>query len=168
MTFARISLLSFAAAVVATAQSDAQSFVLQSDDYRFIDLNMPHVPVEVEASFQVANNAGTVHMELLPHRELGAMRRGSAHTALASTAEASSGTIRHIVQEAGPYRIVIKNRKGAKPVTVMWQVSTRLDPEATATVLSPRRRLVTILVSFALFFAMVGYSGWRLKRAIRE
>jgi hypothetical protein len=116
----------------------------------------------------VTDSAGSVHLELLPEGAFRPMQRGLAHQVIAATAEGRSGTLQFMLREPGNYRIIVANKNGARPATVTWQVGTDLNPEPTATVLTPRRRMVTIVVSFLLFFAMVGYSGWRLKTAIRD
>ena len=155
-------------ALAATAQTDGQMFVLPGGDYRWVPLAVRQVPVQVEVSFEVSEGGPTVHMELVPEAAFRPMQRGRAHETIGGTGDSRSGTLRQVVKQPGNYRVVIANKNGADPATVRWVISTDLSPEPVSRELSPKRRVATMFVSFVLFFAMVGYSGWRLKNAIRE
>lgn len=165
---ARYGMLAFLLSVSAlAATADATNMVLQSGDYRWIPLHIRQTPLRVDVSFAVTHGDGTVHAELLPESAFRPMQRGLPHQALAATAEGAAGEFRYVIEDPGSYRIVITNRNGAKPVNVSWRVSTDLNPPVTATELTPRRRIVVIFGSFVLFFAMVGYSGWKLRSQTR-
>lgn len=148
--------------------ADNPPFQLQPGDYRILDLRVKQTPLRVDASFQVTEGEGSVHMELLPFHAFRSMQRGQPHQALAATADGSSGTFRQTIEEPGIYRIVITNRPNAKVATVALSVSTDRNPAIVATELPAKRRIVVIAVSFLLFFAMVGYSGWKLRQANQD
>jgi len=74
-----------------------------------------------------------------------------------------------MVDARGQYAVVVQNRAGAPPAMVSLEVRTDLNPNAdvVAKTLPPERRLVVILISFAIFFITVTWSGIKLVRAIR-
>lgn len=147
---------------------DIPPFLLDGGDYRWVPLNIRQTPVRVEVTFRVSNGQETVHAELLPEAAFRPMQKGLPHQALGATTEAMTGAIERIIEDPGIYRVVIANKNGAKPALVTWRVSTALKPSVTTTELTPKRRMGTILVSFLLFFAMVGYSGWKLRKSAQE
>ncbi len=166
-----VALLSALALNAATA--DNAPFLLPPGEFRVIDLHVPQTPLRVDAAFRVAENptapgSNAVHMELMPRPALRAMLRGMPHQALAATPEGASGSFRIVVEDAGAYRLVIKNRSSAAPAMVVLNLSTDLNADVIATELSPQRRIVVIGISFLLFFAMVGYSGWQLRKSAMD
>lgn len=150
--------------------ADNPPFALPPGEFRVIDIHVRHTPMRVDAAFRVIETPGTppnasVRMELLPRAALRAMQRGLAHQALAVTPDGSSGKFRNTIEDPGAYRIVISNRDTATPAMVALTLSTDLNADVTATELSPARRITVIAVSFLVFFAMVGYSGWKLRQS---
>jgi hypothetical protein len=166
MKLLRLALVSALAALsCAAASAEDPGILLESGDYRWVPLHIRRAPVQVDASFQVARGGPTVHMEIVAERDFRPMQRGLNHDALSATELAMSGTLRYRFDAPGDYRVILTNKNGAAPALVNWRVSTDLNPAPVATELAPRRRVVTIVVSFLLFFAMAGYSGWRLRIA---
>lgn len=153
--------------------ADNAPFLLPPGEFRVIDLHVPQTPLRVDAAFRVVESptgksSNAVHMELMPRPALRAMLRGMPHQALAATPEGATGTFRTVVEDAGDYRVVIKNRSLSMPAMVVLNLSTDLNADVMATELSPQRRIVVIGVSFLLFFAMVGYSGWQLRKSAMD
>ena len=95
--------------------------------------------------------------------------RGRAHERLAVVARSNGGAFRHIVEVQGQYAVVVENERGAPAAVVSLDVSTDINPNsgAVARELPAGRRLAVILVSFALFFAMVAWSAAKLMRAMK-
>ncbi len=145
-----------------------QAFRLAPGDYRWIPFTVRHVPTEVQCSFRVLEGGPTVHVELLPMEEFRRFSRDRDHKTLAVSPDSTKGDFRRIIGEKGQYAVVVKNRAGAGPVKVTLDIATELEPNAdvVAKELNSRQRLVVICVSFLLFFAMVGFSGIKLLRAL--
>jgi hypothetical protein len=160
--------LALAALSCAAASAEDPGILLESGDYRWVPLHIRRAPVQVDASFEVSEGEPTVHIEIVEEGDFRPMQRGLTHNVLSATELAMSGFLRYRIDTPGDYRVIVTNKNGAKPTLVNWRVSTDLNPAPSATELSPRRRVVTIVVSFLLFFAMVGYSGWRLRSAAQS
>jgi hypothetical protein len=160
--------LAFAALSCAAASAEDPGVLLESGDYRWVPLHIRRAPVQVDAAFEVEDGDPTVHIEIVAEGDFRPMQRGLRHDSLSATDVAMSGSLRYRIDTPGDYRVIVTNKSGAKPALVNWRVSTALTPAPVATELSPRRRVVTIVVSFLLFFAMAGYSGWRLRSAAQS
>ena len=128
-------------------------------------MRIRQTPVQVDVSFSVAQGDAMVHAELIADEEFRPMQQGKEHESLATTLEGKSGAFRRIIEEAGNYRVVIVNRRDAQPAMVTLNVSTAVDPVLTSTELPPRRRMAVIGISLAVFLAMLGFAGWKLRRA---
>jgi hypothetical protein len=153
-----------------TTDPAPQAIRLEPGDYRWIPFTVKQVPTEVDCRFEVLQGGASVHMELLPMTEFRAFNRGKAHETLAVSPNSASGAFRRIIDREGQYAVVLKNEAGAPAVTVSLEVHTDLNPNAnvTAQELPPRKRLIVILVSFAIFLLLVSLSGLRLLRGIRS
>jgi hypothetical protein len=105
---------------------------------------------------------------LLPIGEFRLFDRGQEHDTLAVTPNGRTGDFRRIVDMRGQYAVVIENARGAPPATVRLRVQTNLNPDVdTSQTLPPGRRLAVVLISFAVFFTTVAWSGRRLLRGMR-
>jgi hypothetical protein len=147
-----------------------QAFRLEAGDWRWIPFTIRQVPTEVDCRFEVLQGSPTVHVELLPMSEFRQFNRGRKHDTLAVSPDAASGAFRRIVEERGQYAVVIVNRKNAPGVTVSLEVATDINPSPSgvAQELPPGRRLMVILISFAIFFVTVTWSGIKLMRAVTK
>ncbi|MES1257521.1 MAG: hypothetical protein ABUS51_03790 [Acidobacteriota bacterium] len=156
-------------ALLLAATQAPQAIRLESGDYRWIPFTVKHVPTEVECRYEVLQGGASVHVELLPMSEFRAFNRGRAHETLAVSPNSRSGAFRRVIEQRGQYAVVVKNERNAPPVTVSLEVRTDLNPDAglPAQELPPRRRLTVILISFALFFIIVTYSGVKLVRTLK-
>jgi hypothetical protein len=164
-----LSLFTVAAPVSGPRLGDAgEPFQLEAGDFRWIPLKVPQTPSEVDCHFEVVKGNPTVHMELLSMSDFRLFDRGQEHDTLAATPNARTGDFRRIIETRGQYAVVIENARGAPPATVRLRVQTNLNPGAdSARTLSPTRRLTVVLISFAVFFATVAWSGRKLLRAVR-
>jgi hypothetical protein len=149
--------------------SEQSAFRLDPGDFRWFPFTVKQVPTEVDCRFTVVRGNASVHMELLPMSEFRLFNRGREHDTLAVSDGAHSGAFRRMLDTRGQYAVVVMNRRGGGPATVSLEVRTDLDPNAdvVAKMLPPGRRLAVILVSFAIFFITVTWSGIKLMRAIR-
>lgn len=125
---------------------------------------MGQTPSEVDCRYEVLNGNPGVHIELLSRSEFRLFKLGREHDAMARTPEGRIGEIQRIVGERGRYVVVVQNAPGASPAEILLHVATS---PAVAQVLSPRRRLTVIAISFAFFFVTVAWSGRKLLRAMR-
>jgi hypothetical protein len=162
MGVVRLTLAIFAACSAIASGAQDTKVLLTAGDYRWVPIEVTDTPVRADVSYQVESGEGSVHVEIVPEDAFRPMQRGQSHEAVAATASGLSGGLGQILNSPGLYRVVIANRKGARPALVTWRITTE---SVTATELTPRRRLVTIVVSFALFFVLIGFSGWRLRKA---
>ncbi len=143
-------------------------FRLEPGDFRWVPFTVRHVPSEVDCHFEVVRGNPTVHLELLPMREFRLFDRGQDHETMAATPNGRSGDFRRIIQVRGQYAVVVENARGAPPAMVRLRVRTSVDPgDDVAKTLSPRRRLIVVLVSVLFFFVTVAWSGRKLIRAMR-
>jgi hypothetical protein len=150
-------------------QDAGEPFRLDAGEFRWIPIRIRQTPVQVDCRFHVVRGNSTVHMELLPLSEFRRYDRGQEHDTLASTPDGREGEFRRIVDTPGQYRVLVQNKPGAAPVSVVLEVATNLDPQSgVAQTLPPGRRLTVILASFAFFFAALAWSGHKLLRNIRR
>ncbi|MDQ1472364.1 MAG: hypothetical protein QOJ99_3844 [Bryobacterales bacterium] len=166
----------FAAAVllgvvpVQSSQTPPQAFRLESGDYRWVPFTVKQVPTEVDCRFEVLQGGPGVHVELLPMSEFRLFNRGRDHETLAVSPNARSGAFRRMIDRPGQYAVVVKNSADSPPAVISLELSTDLNPNASvvARELPARKRLTVILISFALFFTIVMWSGLRLMRALKR
>jgi hypothetical protein len=151
-------------------QRDAgQPFRLDSGDFRWVPFTVRQTPSEVDCRFEVIRGDASIHVELLPMSEFRLFSRGREHDTMALTPNGRSGEFRRVIDVSGQYAVVVENRRGAPPATVLLHMRTNLNPGADiARTLSPARRLTVILISFAFFFVTVAWSGRKLVRAMRS
>ena len=165
-----LSALLLAAAAFAqdSAGDRAQSFDLAPGDFRWVEFTVRQVPTEVECHYEVIAGQPTVHAELLPRSEFRLLYRGKDHQSMTATPAAASGRFRQLIADKGQYALVLLNERGAKPARVSLDFRTTIDPRAEdiARGLAPQRRLTVILISFAVFFVTVAWSGRKLIRAM--
>ena len=163
-------LLALLLAGIGATEPSAQTFRLESGDFRWIPFTVRQTPTGVNCRFDVSDGDATVHAELLPMSEFRLFDRGREHDTLAVTPRARSAQFRRIIANRGQYAIVIVNERGAKPVTVSLSLETNLNPDTSdvAHTLSPERRLTVIALSFAFFIVSVTWSSRKLIVAMKR
>ncbi|MDE3196558.1 MAG: hypothetical protein KGN84_09455 [Acidobacteriota bacterium] len=144
-------------------------FRLDPGEFRWIPFTVNQIPTEVDSHFQVIRGEPAVHMELLPMAEFRQFNRGREHETLAVSGTGRAAGFRRVLDSRGQYVVVVINESRSTPALVTLEVRTDLNPNADviAKTISPQRRLAVILISFALFFATVTWTGIKLLRAVR-
>jgi hypothetical protein len=148
---------------------------IPAGDWRYVEVGLKQRPALVSADYAVEPGSGEVRLALVERDQLdrlpgrpgdGALPDG----ALAITAAGHSGRLRYRVRVRGEYAVVIDNRLGTGAAAAHLRVSLdfggRPAPEVTR--LSPARQLTVIVITFAVFFAIVSYSARRLLQGIRR
>jgi len=138
--------------------------------WRFVPVELKQMPVAVHCSFQVVGSNATVRVALLSNEDLERLNADQPHGFLAASQPASTGSLSYQLQRAGAYAVVVDNRALDTPVRVhlrVWVDFTRGGVPPVGT-LSPERRLAVILISFAVFFAIVTWSARKLLQATRR
>lgn len=145
-------------------------FQIPANEWRYVELGLRQRPAFVDADYEVRSGPPEVRLALVREAELERMRRDRAHGVIAATRPGSSGNIRYAVRRPDEYAIVVDNRDSGEAAGVHLRIwldfGGRGGPEVTT--LPPRRQLVVILVSFAVFFAIVTWSANRLLGVIRR
>lgn len=161
-------LFAIALLLAAAGPGGNQAVRLDAGEYRWWPVYVRQVPMQVNCRFEVLNGAQTVHAELVPQDEFRAFIRRKNYEKLVSTDDTKNGFFSQIIPTRGNYAVVIINKKNAPAAIVSLSIETTLNPSGAglARTLSPDRRLVVILVSFAIFFVSIGWSGHRLIRAM--
>jgi hypothetical protein len=142
---------------------------LAPGDNRYMQLTVTRVPTLVDCRFRVLSGSPAVHIEIMADSEYRRFNRGRDYDVLAQTREGSQGGIRRMLDEPGRFDVVLVNASGAPPAVVDLEVRTDVDPgaDSAARELPPGRRLAVILISFAIFFALVTFSALRLLRGTK-
>jgi len=88
-----------------------------------------------------------------------------------SALTAGSGHLRYQVRVAGEYILLIDNREGRdRPAEAHLRVALDFgtEPGPAVSRLSVTRQITVIAISFAVFFAIAGFSARRLLRGINH
>jgi len=125
-------------------------------------------PVVVSAVFERASQPTS--LALMRREDLDRLLEGGSNRFLAKTARGTAGTLRYLVRVPGYYVIFLDNRAGTVPIAGHLRVALDFSGERVpeVTQLSRERQITIIAISFAVFFAIAGYSARRLLRAIRH
>jgi hypothetical protein len=148
---------------------------IPAGDWRYVEVGLKQRPAFVSADYTVEPGSGEVRLALIDRDRLEPLQSkpsGGAvpDGALAITAPGRSGRLRYRVPVRGAYAVVIDNRLGARPAAAHLRVSLDFGvrPGLEITRLSPARQLTVIVITFTVFFAIVGYSVRRLLQGIRR
>ncbi|MDP9170525.1 MAG: hypothetical protein M3N54_07910 [Acidobacteriota bacterium] len=161
-------LIALALATPLLAQQQSP-FRLEQGEFRWIPVIVKQIPTEIECKFQVVAGGPTAHLELLRMHDFRLFTRNREHATLAVSPKSRTGNFRRVIDNRGQYAVVVVNEKNAPAVMVSLEVSTEVDPnpKLLSRELPPARRLTVILISFALFFVTITWSGLKLLRAAR-
>jgi hypothetical protein len=122
----------------------------------------------VTAIYEVVSGPPELRLALLRREDVEKLREGAPHSVIDVTPAGPRGRLHYQVRERGEYALVIDNQ-GRAPASVrtrIWLDFGRRGP--TVTQLSPRRQLVIVLISFAVFFGIVTFSARRLLKLVRR
>jgi hypothetical protein len=160
----------YLAILAVAATSSTQGVRLDAGEYRWWPVHVSHAPVEVTCRFRVVKGMSTVHAELAPRSEFRAFARRRKYEKLVATGETVNGFFSEVLANPGDYAVILINAENAPAADVSFSIEIRTNPTAPgdARTLPPERRLIVILVSFAIFFASAGWSGHRLIRAMKK
>jgi hypothetical protein len=127
-------------------------------------------PVVIAADFSVRSGPPQIRLALLRREDWERFEEGRPNGFLALTPVGTSGRLRYFVRVPGDYVVLLQNRAGDKgsasaELRVVLDFGERAGPAVTG--LSPTRQLTVILISFAVFFAIVTYSARRLLRGMK-
>ena len=138
-------------------------------EWRYVELGLNQRPALVSAGYQVESGSREVRLALMRREDLDRLREGSPQSVIDVTEAGGSGSLTPHVRGPGDFVMVVDNR-GDAPAAVHLRV--RLDfavaPVPEVRQLSPRRQIVVVVISFAAFFAIAGWSARRLLRGIRR
>ena len=140
-------------------------YQIPAGEWRWVRFEIRHQPATVQCSFETVGS-GEALAELVSRPDLELIREHKSHDALSATDTARSDTFSQYVGEPGEYAVVIEN-PGKTPVAARLAVSLSFGQPA-ARYLSRDRRLTVILISSAMFFAIVTFSARALLRAMKR
>jgi hypothetical protein len=144
---------------------------IPTGEWRYVELGLNQQPAVVQGVYQVESGSQKVRLALMRREDLDRMRNDQPHGVITVTPEASTGILSFYVRRPGDYVVVVDNRDGPSAARVRLRISLDFAPRQTGpevTRLSPERQLTVIVISFAVFFAVVTYSARRLLRGIKR
>jgi hypothetical protein len=146
-------------------------YEIPSAEWRYVEVSLKQHPVLVGCDYRVEKDGGPVRIMLLSQANLLKLRRGIPYEMMAATGLGPVGTLRFRMRQPGEYAVVVDNpsaRGGPSKVRlrVFLDFSARGGPGVQT--LSRGRKLLVILISFAVFFSIVTVSARRLLRGIRD
>ncbi|SPE37420.1 conserved hypothetical protein [Candidatus Sulfopaludibacter sp. SbA6] len=144
-------------------------YQIPASEWRYVELGLNQRPALVSAEYEVQGGSREVRLALMRRDDLDRLREGVPQSVIDLTSAAASGSLKPHVRGPGDFVVVVDNR-GDAPAKVHLRVhldfAVRRGSEVTQ--LSPRRQLAVVLISFAVFFGIVGWSARRLLRGIRR
>ena len=142
-------------------------FHVPADDWRYVDFSLKQRAALVTAECVSGSAATPVRIALLRRQDLDRLREGSPHGILDVTRPGARTRLHYLVGQPGDYALVIDNegRTTASVHLAIWLDFGAHPPEVTQ--ISPGRRASVILISFAVFLAITGFSARRLLAAFR-
>jgi len=144
-------------------------YTIPPAEWRYVDVELQQTPVAVNCNFEVISKGALVRVALLSHADMERLRADQPHGFLAATQPQAGGTFSYHLYTPGDYAVVVDNRGLHSPVKVHLRVSLNFSGRREPTIgyLSRQRRLVVILISFAVFFGIVTWSARKLLRAMQ-
>jgi hypothetical protein len=145
-------------------------YQIPANEWRYVEVGVRQ-PVTVSASYRVAVRGAAMRLALMRREDLERLRNEQPHGVLAATVFGLSGNLRYRARSPGDYVVLVDNRGqqargGAVQLRVWLDFGGGHAPEVTQ--ISPRRQLVVIALSFAVFFGIVTYSARRLLAAVKR
>ena len=147
-----------------------EAYVIPPAEWRYVNVALKQTPVAVNCSFEAKGSPADVRVALLSHADLERLRNEDAHGFLAATRPGASGTFSFPLHTPGDYAVVVDNRAQHTPVRVHLRVSLDFAGQGQPGVsyLPRGKRLLVILISFAVFFGIVTWSARKLLRAMQR
>jgi hypothetical protein len=131
-------------------------------------LELKQQPATIGIHFETENHTDRVRVALMRRDEMEKLRAGLPHGIIEVTEEVAVGDLSYPVQAPGEYVVVIENQ-ARTPTSVHVRASLDFGSRTpSVTRLSPQRQLTIVVISFAVFFAIVSFSARRLLRVVRR
>jgi hypothetical protein len=143
-------------------------YQIPRNEWWWVEVNLRQKPAEVSASYDIQSGPRKVRVALLTRDDLERLNNDLPHGVLAVSEPAKAGTLTYRVRRRGDYVLLVDNRvDGNQPAAVHLRIALdfAVPPGPEESQLSPQRQLTVILMSFAFFAAVAGYSAKRLWRA---
>jgi hypothetical protein len=138
-------------------------YQLPPNDWRWVEISLKQRPAVVTAQYHAISGTPAIRAALVPRDDLRRLHSSQGLDDYDPTNAAPTGQLRRHTRERGDYAVVIENLS-AMPATVRVRIALDFP---TATTISARRQLTVVAISFAVFFAIVGFSARRLLRALK-
>jgi hypothetical protein len=161
-------MLTLLALLASTVQLVDDRYDIPAAEWRFVDVFMNQELARVYCSYEVAPPHEKAHVGLIRAEDLPRFRANQPFTPILMSGPAQKGAFDVRPQRSGEYAVVIDNRHNGSPVQVSLRVWLDFGHRTSVRYADPRRQLIVILVSFAVFFAIVTYSARKLLAAARR
>ncbi len=159
-----LAVLLFLFATAGRVQLVDEPFDIPAHDWRFdSELGLHQRTATLIADYAV-RSGGDVRLLLMTRADVERMSEDRPHAALMTIGPDRSGRLQYAVPQPGDYVLVVDNRDNPTPARV--HLSVWLDFRRI-TGISPQRQLTVILLSFAFFFGVVGWSAHRIWKGIQ-
>jgi hypothetical protein len=141
-------------------------YSIPADRWHYVDVGLKQQPALVLARFDSPDNAA-VRLALMRREDMEHLFDGLPYGVVKEIGPGRSGMLRAQVPP-GDYVVVVDNRENSgRPATVHLRVWLDFSRGPSTTQISPERQLAVIVISFAVFFGIVGYSMSKLWRSFR-
>ena len=164
--------LLLAPALVFGAVLANDTYRIPSGEWRSLHFPVTSVPVRVECRFEVQAQPGAARAVLLAREDLERFASHQPYNYLTASGEQSRGAFQFDLRQAGTFAVLLINSsasRSASPVRFFLAVGPLPAVSAPAgQALSPHRKLATVLVSLAVFVALLTWSVAGLLRAMRR
>jgi hypothetical protein len=155
----------FLLAVSSKVELVNEDYQIPPHDWRYVaELGIKQQPGMVLAEYQVKAGPGLVRLILMHREDLERLRHNLPHSYIELTPRGRAGNLRRYIHDLGDYVLMVDNRDGDHAAGVHLSISMDFGQGA----LSPERQLTVIILSFAVFFGIVTWSGRRLLQAVKR
>ena len=131
-------------------------------EWRYVDIAAKEARAVVNCEYEVVSENSPVRIVWIARRNLETFRATRRENILAATPFGMDGKLRHFAPEPGDYAMVIENQPASR-ARAKVKVRVWIESAVTPRALSPQRRLAVILISAAVFFAIVSFSAFKLR-----
>jgi hypothetical protein len=135
-------------------------------EWKYVDIAAKEAKAVVSCEFEVLSENTEVRVVWIARKDLEFFRGGRRESILAASNFGREGKLRHFAPAAGDYAMVLENGP-AGPSAAKVKVRVWLESAVSPRYASPQRRLAVILISCIVFFSVVSFSAFRLRREIK-